>query len=305
MSKKSKYKILNFVKSFFIPYKLIKNIDTSSKKTIIKQNQLLGSWVAIIFKIISGAKLYTRTGYDMYLFSVKEGKNLLKKSIYFLLTQVTILFSDFYTVTSNSDAKFLKSRFLTNKKILVRPNWVEVPREPDHKRYNDRLLSVGRLEKQKNFEALLLSAKETGFKIDIYGEGSLKKDLEELSKRLDLELNIYNNIENDQLLNVYQKYKYFISTSNYEGNSKVILEAMANGCVVIAKDIENNRDILKDQSGLLYNDNLSEVLIRCKNDEFDNLNILNNSRSTIINYYSRDKIFSDYLSDFEDLYKIK
>tara|TARA_B100000242_G_scaffold293843_2_gene273332 strand:- start:3186 stop:4298 length:1113 start_codon:yes stop_codon:yes gene_type:complete len=305
ISKKSKYKILNFVKSFLIPFKLKNHIDTSSKKLIIKQNQLLGSWVAIIFKIISGAKLYTRTGYDMYLFSVKEGKNLLKKIVYFLLTQITISFSDSYIVTSNSDAKFLKNRFLTSKKILVRPNWVDVPIEAEHERYSDRLLSVGRLEKQKNFEELILSAKKTGFKIDIYGEGRLKTDLEKLSKSLDIELNIFNNIENEELLNVYQKYKYFISTSNFEGNSKVILEAMANGCLVIAKDIENNREVLGDESGLLYNDNLNEVLIRCMNDEYDKLNILNNSRNTIIKYYSKDKIFSDYLSDFEDLYEIK
>ena len=80
---------------------------------------------------------------------------------------------------------------------------------------------------------------------------------------------------------------------------------MANGCLVIAKDIENNREVLGDESGLLYNDNLNEVLIRCMNDEYDKLNILNNSRNTIIKHYSKDKIFSDYLSDFEDLYEIK
>lgn len=305
MSKKSNYKIINFVKSFFIPFKLKKYIGTSSNKLIIKQNQLLGSWVAIIFKIISGAKLYTRTGYDMYLFSIKERKNLIKRVVYYLLTQITLLFSDSYSVTSISDAKFLKSKFITIKKILVRPNWVEVSIDAEHERFADRLLSVGRLEKQKNYEELLLSVKKTGFKIDIYGEGSLKTELEKLSKKLDVELNLFNNIENEELMNVYQKYNYFISTSNFEGNSKVILEAMANGCIVIAKDIENNREILRDNSGLLFKDNLNELLIRCKNNEFNKLDILNNSKNTIAKYYDKNKIFSDYFSDFEELYKIK
>ena len=302
LSKKSKYKFVNILNSIFIPFMLKKRIDTRSKKVIVKQNQLLGSWVSIIFKIITNAKLYTRTGYDMYLFSVKENKSLFKRFLYFLLTQITILFSNYYSVTSYSDANFLKKRCLGTKKILVRPNWVETGSETNGKKYDDRLLAVGRLEEQKNFHDLLYSAKETGFKIDIYGEGSLKQDLLNLSKSLNIKLRIYDNIENDDLLNIYNKYKYFVSSSNFEGNSKVILEAMANGCIVIAKDIENNREIMKvNNSGLLYKDNLSEILIKCKNNDFKHIDFIQNAKNTIENYYSKEIIFSDYLSDFKKL----
>ena len=63
------------------------------------------------------------------------------------------------------------------------------------------MLAVGRLEEQKNFHDLLYSAKETGFKIDIYGEGILKQDLLNLSKSLNIKLRIYDNIENDIVFN--------------------------------------------------------------------------------------------------------
>ncbi len=300
--KKSKYKFINILNSIFIPFRLKKRIDTRSKRVIIKQNQLLGSWVSIIFKIITNTKLYTRTGYDMYLFSVRENKILYKRFLYFLLTQITILFSNYYSVTSRSDANFLKRRCLGAKKIIVRPNWVETGSESSDKKYDDRLLAVGRLEKQKNFHDLLYGAKETGFKIDIYGEGSLKQELLHLSKSLNITLKIYDNIENDDLLNIYNKYKYFVSSSNFEGNSKVILEAMANGCIVIAKDIENNREIIKDNnSGLLYTDNLNKILIKCKNDDFKDTDFIQNAKNTIENYYSKDIVFSDYLSDFKKI----
>tara|TARA_B100001250_G_scaffold240424_1_gene206629 strand:+ start:1118 stop:2230 length:1113 start_codon:yes stop_codon:yes gene_type:complete len=302
LSKKSKHKVINIMKSIFIPFKLKKKIDTKSKKVIIKQNQLLGSWVSIIFKIITKTNLYTRTGYDMYLFSVKENKSSYKKLMYFMLTQITLLFSDYYSVTSNSDATFLKKRCLGTKKIVVRPNWVEIDSDSNEEKYDDHLLAVGRLEKQKNFHDLLYSAKETGFKIDIYGEGSLKQELINLSKSLNISLEIYDNIENDDLLNIYKKYKYFVSSSNFEGNSKVILEAMANGCIVIAKDIENNREIIKDNnSGLLYTNNLNEILIKCKNDDYKDKDFIQNAKNTIKNYYSKDVIFSDYFSDFEKI----
>ena len=302
LRKKSKYKAINLLKSIFIPFSLKKKINTHSKKVIIKQNQLLGSWVSIMFKIITKTKLYTRTGYDMYLFSVEEKKSFYKRILYFLLTQVTLFFSDYYSVTSNSDKNFLKKRYLGTKKIVVRPNWVEIDLDNNEKKYGNQLLAVGRLEEQKNFHDLLYAVKETGFKVDIYGEGSLKQELISLSKNLNISLNIYNNIENDELINIYKKYKYFVSSSNFEGNSKVILEAMANGCIVIAKDIENNSEIIKNNnSGLLYKNNLNEILIKCKNDEYKNVNFTENAKNTIKNYYSKDVIFSDYLSDFKKI----
>ena len=77
---------------------------------------------------------------------------------------------------------------------------------------------------------------------------------------------------------------------------------MANGCIVIAKDIENNSEIIKNNnSGLLYKNNLNEILIKCKNDEYKNVNFTENAKNTIKNYYSKDVIFSDYLSDFKKI----
>jgi glycosyltransferase involved in cell wall biosynthesis len=54
---------------------------------------------------------------------------------------------------------------------------------------------------------------------------------------------------------LYKKYKVFLSTSNFEGNPKVILEALASGCVVIAKNTPNLRDVIENKNtGFLYDD---------------------------------------------------
>ena len=303
---KSKYKIINILKSIFIPFRILKILNINSKNIIVKQNQLLGSWVSIIFKLISNSKLYTRTGYDMFLFSIKEKKAFYKKFLYLILTQVTILLSDYYSVTSISDSSFLKKRCFGAKKIVIRPNWVEEGLIETERQYSNTLLAVGRLEKQKNFQDLIYSLKDTGFKLDIYGEGSLKQELISLSKDLHVDLKIYNNIENDELLNIYKKYKYFISAAIFEGNSKVILEAMANGCIVIAKDILNNSEIIEDSvSGLLYTDNLSEILVSLKDNKYDNVNLVKNAKNIINKTYSKDIVFSNYLLDFKTLNKGK
>ena len=300
---KSNYRILNLLKSFYFPFLIKRNIFFKPGNTIIKQNQLLGSWVAIILKLITKSKLYMRTGYDMYLFSIKNKKGFFKRILYFILTQKTIFFSDIYSVTSSSDLIFLKSRFLNTKKLVKRPNWVDVDLSNNTFEKN-KILAVGRLENQKNFKELISESAGTGFEINIYGEGSKKNDLLNQAIELDVKIKIFNNVENSELLDIYKNYKYFVSTANFEGNSKVILEAMSRGCIVIAKDIENNREIIKHmESGLLFKENLNEILKNCKENQYDNLNFIENAIEVITKDYNFEKIFSNYISDFNLLLK--
>ena len=181
--KKNKSKIINFIKSFYIPFLLknkIKDID------VIKQYQLQGAWISIIYKYLVKKPLIVRTGYDMYSFSIKEKKTILKKYLYKTLTNLSLKKSDIYTVSSQSDYNFLKINFkFDESKLLIRPNWVlEVHNYPIENRSKNKILSIGRLEKQKNYFDLINSFAGSSFEIDIYGEGSEKEKLQNLAKKV-------------------------------------------------------------------------------------------------------------------------
>ena len=77
---KNKIKYFEIIKSFFYPFKIRKIL--SFENTIIKTNQLWGSWIGIILKIITKKPLIIRTGYDLLTFKRLEGKGVLK--IFFL-----------------------------------------------------------------------------------------------------------------------------------------------------------------------------------------------------------------------------
>ena len=68
----------------------------------------------------------------------------------------------------------------------------------------------------------------------------------------------------------YQNYKYFLSLSKYEGNSKAILEAMSSGCIVIASKIRNNIELIDQlENGVLFDmesDNLLKVIKKLDGD---------------------------------------
>ena len=56
-------------------------------------------------------------------------------------------------------------------------------------------------------------------------------------------------------MKVYKNNNIFISTSEYEGNSKVILKQWRQCCLVIAKEIDNNVELIDHgRNGYLYKD---------------------------------------------------
>ena len=252
--KKRKSTLLNYLISFYYPFIIKKNIPDIS---IIKQNQLLGSWVAIILKLILNKPLFVRTGYDMYKFSKNDNKSKLLQILYKLLTKFTLLFSDLYSVSSSSDFNFLKKQFGSNieSKIIIRPNWVVIEKTNnlDNRKLNN-LLNVGRLENQKNQKEIIESLSNTDLSLTIYGEGTLKSDLINKAKHRNVILQIFDSVSFLELKEIYSNHTFFILSSHYEGNPKVLLEAMASGCIVVAKNIDNNKEIIDDKiNGFLYN----------------------------------------------------
>lgn len=258
---KKKNKFLNF---FYILFNLNKTlIDLDLNFDLIRTNQLFGSWIAIYLKLVTKKPLIVRTGYDLFLFSIKDKKNIFKIIAYYFLTFIALNMSDIYTVTSESDMKFINKFYIFKKKKLVlRRNWVTNISENKNirniNREQNNCLSVGRLEIQKDFEYLIRLFNSSSYNLDIVGEGSLLTSLKNISNE---NINFLGNIEFSHLEELYSKYIFFVSATNYEGNPKSILEAMSKGCVVIAPDIPNISEIIKDKfNGILYDKKFDDVI---------------------------------------------
>jgi len=296
--KHSENRLIRFLKSFVIPFKIKKYIISSS---LIKTNQLHGSWVPIISKILYKKPLLLRTGYDLLTFSKKNNKHPSKIFFYYLLTKLSLFFSDIYLVSSNSDKFSLSNSFKTSGKIKVRPNWVvnnNVTKYED--RFSDRIISVGRLEHQKNYSKLISFFGNKNFEIDIYGNGSLKSNLIEEAKKKNTILNIHDPLPNVEILKILRNYKFFVTTSLFEGNPKVILEAMAAGCVVISLKNENIQEIITDDfNGIIINENsdLNSLINDLHEKDWQRLSV--NARSYIFENHSIERIVYEEYKDYE------
>ncbi len=301
--KYSQNKYIRFIKSFLIPYRFANELKDSE---IIKTNQLLGSWVAIISKLKFEKKLIIRTGYNLVEFTKKNKKNVFKVLLYSLLTKMSLRFCDLYLVSSTSDMSLIQGMSKKyKKKVQLRPNWVEISKDTSfYKRKENFAISVGRLEKQKNFSQLISFLENSNLNIDIYGAGTMKSELLNEAKIKNVKLNIYEPIPNKELLNKLKNYRFFISTSLFEGNPKAILEAMASGCVVLTKKNINIEEIIKDDfNGILFDsrDDLLKVLENLENNPAKWSELSANSIETIKKKFLLENIVDEEQSDYQKL----
>lgn len=252
--KRSKCRLIRVIKSFIIPFKFKNELSTVE---VIYQNQLLGCWVPILVKILRNKPLLIRTGYDMLDFAKKENKSFYIKVFYKILTTIGVRASDLFTVTSQTDLERFKYKYPKKKnKFILRPNWVEIfnPKKLEDRKSN-HILTAGRLVTQKNFQYLITEFSNTKevTVIDIVGEGDQKKELQILAEQKRVEVNFLGKLNHSELQKLFQNYKYYISTSLFEGNPKTLLEAMASGCVVFASNINNHKELISHlNTGVLF-----------------------------------------------------
>ncbi len=303
---KSKNKFYYFVKSFLVPFKIkhkLKNID------LLKTNQLMGSWIPIILKLLIKKPLIIRTGYDILEFSIKENKSLLKKLSYYLLTYFSLFFCDKYFVSSNSDLQNIKNRFkfINKSKLVLRQNWVNIekPKKSFLNRSKNKILSIGRLEKQKNYINLVQALKNSSLELDIVGDGSLKEEILNKATECNVNINFLGLFQHKDLLKLTENYKYFILYSKYEGHPKSLIEAMSKGCIPFVLKNDNVEEIIEHKvNGIILNsenDSIIEYIDYLINHEDEAIDISNNSLNLVKSKFSLEKSAAIEEQDYEEL----
>ena len=244
-------KIKMLFDSLIFPLRFKKKL---AKIDLIKQHQISGVWLSIVIKILLGKPLYTRTGYDMHLFAKHQNKSLLIRGLYYVSNQLGLIFSNLFTVSNSYDLINTKKTYLFTKNISIRTNWI-IKKDfyPFDERCDNAIVSVGRIENQKNFFELIENFSKSNIEIHIFGNGSLENELLEYARKNEVRLVLKGSVSNEILQSKLREYKYFISTSLYEGNPKSVIEALASGCLVFASDIPNHNDLIThNKNGFLF-----------------------------------------------------
>ena len=158
-----------------------------------------------------------------------------------LLRKFSYKFADYVTANSEVSLNDMK-KYVPISKLQLILNPVAIPFEKAKPQSSNVIINVARLEQQKKQHILLqafaqienqLSSKWT---IDILGEGSERKNLEKLSRKLEITESVHFRgfIKNPE--NFYRSSAIFVLTSEYEGTPNALLEALAQGLPCIVSD---------------------------------------------------------------------
>jgi len=148
-----------------------------------------------------------------------------------------------------------------------------------------RILWIGRMIKCKRVDLLikaLAKLKNEGkkFKIKLVGNGSERKYLEKLAKKL-LDNSFYEFkefIPSDEVLSLMAQYDIYVLPSNaYEGWGAVVNEAMSVGCAVIASDkTEAGASLIEHGvNGFLFKSGCEDSLYDCLSQLVNNKKLIN------------------------------
>ena len=303
--KQKKGKLTKLLSSFMIPFQIRSLIDNPD---VVKTNQLLGSWIAITMKIFYRYPIVIRTGYNILEFSIKNKKNVLKIIFYYFLTMVSVIMSDLYTVTSKKDSEFIKKYIkVKGNGIVIKPNWVDVNESVKYvrsKKIND-VICVGRLEEQKNFGYLIESFSNSKTTLNIVGKGRLREALQKKAVQNNTNVNFISPVKNEELLELMSTFKFFILPSRFEGSPKVVLEAMSVGCIVIANDLPEIREIIQNNwNGLItpaIENNFRLAFENISKDSDKQKQLSQQAFKTISESYSLEEYAQQEYSEFKNL----
>jgi glycosyltransferase involved in cell wall biosynthesis len=305
---KPKSKYIRFVKSLYLPF-LCRNV--LKQADLLKTNQIWGGWIAVIAKLLWGKPLLVRCGYEAYQHILKRNKRSFRRYILLWSSWLTYRSADHVLLSTDEISDFVQKNFgISASKITVRQNWIDTVQfapKGEVKNLKNHVLFVGRLSAEKNFPLLLKATQGCNWDIDIVGAGDLRDSFELYARKLGVQTSFLGRFSNNRMAEIYNQYPVYVLCSQYEGNPKTLLEAMACECAVVGTDVSGIREILRhDKTGLLVEedpDSLRVAIQRLLSDQNLRQKLGQHARRHIIVNNSLESALKNESSIYNNLVK--
>ena len=220
-----------------------------------KTNQFTSANFGILLKIVYGIPLIVRMG---FYYSHFKKISLIRRANEF----VAFRFSDFILTTSKEAADYIiRSYKVPNSKIVTILNSINLERfKPLKFPKKWDVIVVSRLEGSKNISLVLQVLERIPGKSLIIGKGSLEEMVKNAIYQ-NAKLTWKGRVDNIDLPKYYNSSKCFMLLSEFEGNPKVLLEAMACGLPCLGTNVPGTRECITHHfNGILVHKDVGSIV---------------------------------------------
>lgn len=176
-----------------------------------------------------------------------------------ILKRLLLPFADWLVVQTQSIKDYFPKSIQKKTSIIYNPVNEESlsPALPLREGRQNRIISVGRLYPQKN-QAMMIRAfakvadEFPDWQLVIYGEGPLRAELEFLVSSFKLQNRVLLPGRTEHVIEELRKSRIFCMSSDYEGMSNAMIEAICVGLPVVTTRVSGTEELIKNcENGFL------------------------------------------------------
>lgn len=173
-----------------------------------------------------------------------------------LLKRLLLPYADWLVVQTQNIKEYFPQSIQKKTSIIYNPvNDSVFNLPPLQERVGERLnriISVGRLYPQKNQKMMIRAFAKIAddfpdWQLVIYGEGPLRAELESLVSSFKLQERVLLPGRTENVIEELRKSKIFCLSSDYEGMSNAMIEAICVGLPVISTKVSGTNELIKDK----------------------------------------------------------
>ena len=292
-----------FLSAFSAMKTLSNTIDKIKGRIVIHSMQ--SNIAALLICLLKKKKIIIRNS-ENPIYSSVNSENKITAFFIIILKFLFYSFADGVITNSKGSAKSLSFFIFNKKKIkhIYNPYLQSINKQKFKK--DKLIINIGRLRKQKDHKNLLLAfklflEKNRDYKLLILGDGNLKQNLKEFSKKLEISKKVKFKGWVKNTIPYLKKSKIFVLSSSYEGLGNVLIDAINYNVPCVSTNCPSGPSeiLLNGQGGFLVKTKSPELLADAMNNSIRNYTLSlkkNNLAKKKLDRFLISKNIKDYLN---------
>lgn len=283
---------------FNVHFNIFKNTIDALKKN--NPDIIIGFWIhPMLYSVLSK---FSKNAIKIYSERNDPSKEygLISKILRFVMLKKV----DGVVFQTKQAKDYFSEKIVKDSRVIHNPVYIDINKYKVPNKFDNRIVSVGRLSNQKNYQMLIeaFSIIKDDFpqcNLEIYGEGPLRDELDSLIKKYGLSDRVFlMGAFPDVLERIYGS-RLFVMSSKYEGMPNALMEAMSMGIPVISTDCPcgGPSELIQDGVNGFLCENGDPVALSRKISYVlhkDNLNTIIKNEKLICRTHSQDSIFREW-----------